>query len=220
MLCVTSTLNPELGEHTMSNRSFARKGRLILASVLASVFTVQAGSSPLTFASPLTTSQTAQSTAQEFMLREDTPVRLRLNRTISSGTEKMGDKVDFEVMEDVKVNDVIVIKQGASAIGTVTKAKKKASFGRSGNLDVNIDYVTLASGDRANLRAVQGGAGGGRKGVVTAGIVASAVLLWPAAPAFFFIKGKNITIPKGTESTAYIAADTRLERGKYASVAR
>ncbi len=34
--------------------------------------------------------------------------------------------------------------------------------------------------------------------------------LFPAAPLFFFIKGKNITIPKGTEITGYVAADTPI----------
>lgn len=44
-----------------------------------------------------------------FGLDDGTPVRLRINRTISSEDAKVGDTVDFEVLEDVKSHDVILI---------------------------------------------------------------------------------------------------------------
>lgn len=144
------------------------------------------------------------------VLVEDTPIKLRIAQTISSGTSKVNDKVDFEVVEDVKVGDVVVIPQGGTAIATVTEAKPKKSFGRSGKINVNIDYVRLANGEKAPLRAVKGGSGGSRTGVMTGAVVATAIVFFPAAPLFFFIKGKNIIIPKGTEITAYIAADTPI----------
>ncbi|HEY6804275.1 MAG TPA: PEGA domain-containing protein [Pyrinomonadaceae bacterium] len=146
----------------------------------------------------------------DILLPEDTPVRLKLMQNLSSGTSKLNDKVDFEVIEAVKVGDAIVIEQGATAIATVTQASSKKSFGRSGKLNVNIDYVRLTNGEKANLRAVKGGSGGSRTGVMTGAVVATAIIFFPAAPLFFFVKGKNIEIPKGTEITAYIAADTRL----------
>jgi hypothetical protein len=150
-----------------------------------------------------------------FGLAEDTPIRLRLNRTISSGTEKVDDKVDFTVVEDVKVGDVTVVSQGATAIGTVTEAKPKGRLGKSGKLNVNIDYVQLASGDKVALHSVKGGKGGSRTGAMTGAMVATGIIFFPAAPLFLFMKGKNITIPKGTEITAYVAADTPLEQAKF-----
>jgi hypothetical protein len=144
-------------------------------------------------------------------LAEDTPVRLRLMQNLTSKTAKVNDKVDFEVIEPVKVGETVVIEQGATAIATVTKATPRKSFGRSGKLDVNIDYVRMVSGEKANLRAVKGGSGGSRTGVMTGAVVATAIVFFPAAPLFFFIKGKNIEIPKGTEITAYMAADTPMK---------
>jgi hypothetical protein len=146
-------------------------------------------------------------------LPEDTPVRLRLMQNLTSKTSRVNDKVDFEVIEPVKVGDSVVIEQGATAIATVTRATPKKSFGRSGKLDVNIDYVRLANGDKVNLRAVKGGSGGSRTGIMTGAVVATAIVFFPAAPLFFFIKGKNIEIPKGTEITAYVAADTAINLG-------
>jgi hypothetical protein len=144
------------------------------------------------------------------VLLEDTPIKLRIAQTISSGTSKVNDKVDFEVVEDIKVGDVVVIPQGGTAIATVTEAQPKRRFGRSGKLNVNIDYVRLANGEKAPLRAVKGGSGGSRTGVMTTAVVATAIVFFPAAPLFFFMKGKNIIIPKGTEITAYVAADTPI----------
>jgi len=148
-------------------------------------------------------------------LPEDTPVRLRLTQNLSSATAKLNEKVDFEVIEDVKIGNLVVIPQGATAIGTVTEARTKKSFGRAGKLNVNIDYVRLANGDKVALRAVKGGTGGNKKGVVTGAVVATAIVFFPAAPLFFFIKGKNIEIPKGTEISAYVAADTTLDPTKF-----
>ena len=156
------------------------------------------------------TTSTVTASAGNLILPEDTPVKLRIAQTISSGTSKVNDKVDFEVVEDVKVGDVVIIPQGGTAIATVTEAKSKKSFGRSGKLNVNIDYVRLANGDKVSLRAVKGGSGGSRTGVMAGAVVATAIVFFPAAPLFFFIKGKNIVIPKGTEITAYVAANTSI----------
>src|SRR6185295_10205752 len=51
-----------------------------------------------------------------FGLAEDTPVRIRLARTMSSQDARVDDRVDFEVLEDVKVGEVVVIERGATAI--------------------------------------------------------------------------------------------------------
>lgn len=148
-------------------------------------------------------------------LTEDTPVRLKLNRNMSSGTAKVDEKVDFDVVEDVKVGDVIVIAQGAKAIATVTEAQAKRRMGRSGKLNMNIDSVQLVSGEKVALRAIKGGSGGSKTGAMTGAMVATGILFFPAAPLFLFMKGKNINIPKGTEITAYIAADTPLDIAKF-----
>jgi hypothetical protein len=150
-----------------------------------------------------------------FGLPEDTPVRLRLNRTISSATEKVDDKVDFTVIEDVKVGDVIVVPQGAIAIATVTEAKHKGRMGKGGKLNVNIDYVQLTSGDKVMLSATKGGKGGSHTGAMTGAMVATGILFFPAAPLFLFMHGKDITITKGTEISAYVSADTPLDQAKF-----
>jgi hypothetical protein len=150
-----------------------------------------------------------------FGLEDATPVRLRITRTISSADAQVNDTIDFEVLEEVKVHDVIVIPRGGTAWGTVTEAQPKRRMGRAGKLDINIDNVRLTSGEKVALRAVKDVKGGGHQGAITGAIVATSIVFFPAAPLFLLVHGKDITIPKGTEITAYTNGDIPLDAKKF-----
>ncbi|MFY9911787.1 MAG: PEGA domain-containing protein [Candidatus Sulfotelmatobacter sp.] len=154
-----------------------------------------------------------------FVLEDETPVRLRLNRTISSADAHVGDTVDFETLDGITVNGTLVIAKGGLAFGTVTEAQAKRRMARGGKLDINIDYVKLASGDKAALRAVKDVKGGGHTGGMVGGMVATSIVFFPAAPFFLFMHGKDISIPKGTEITAYVNGDVRMDLAKFQSPA-
>jgi len=152
---------------------------------------------------------------QGFGLEDGTPVKLRTARTISSADAHTGDTMDFEVLEDVFAQGALVIPKGGIAWGTVTDAQPKRRMGRGGKLDVNIDSVRLNDGEKVPLRAVKDVKGGGHTGAMTGAMVGTAIVFFPAAPLFLFMHGKDITIPKGTEITAYINGDTRLDQAKF-----
>jgi hypothetical protein len=124
-------------------------------------------------------------------------------------------RVDFEVLEDIKVKDVIVVPRGGLALGTVTDAQPKRRMARGGKLDVNIDDLRLSIGEKVPLRAVKEAKGGSHTGAMTGTMVATAIVFFPAASLFLFMKGKDITIPKGTEITAYVNGDIPLERARF-----
>src|SRR5271155_1274182 len=122
--------------------------------------------------------QTTQPAVKEPLawgLEDGTPVKLRLNRTISSADAHVNDTIDFDVLEEVKVHDAVVVARGAMAWGTVTEAEPKRRMGRGGKLDVNIDDVRIATGEKVPLRAVKDVKGGGHVGAMTGAIVATAI---------------------------------------------
>lgn len=125
--------------------------------------------------------------------------------------------MDFDVLEEVKVRDTVVIPKGAIALATVTAAEPKKRMGRGGKLDVNIDSVRLADNEKAALRATEGGKAGGHVGAMTSAMVATGIVFFPAAPLFLFMHGKDITIPKGTEVTAYVNGDFAFDPAKMRS---
>jgi len=151
-----------------------------------------------------------------FGLEDGTPIKLRLTRNLSSADATTNDRVDFEVLEDIKVKDVIVIPRGGLALATITEAQHKRRMARGGKLNVNIDDVRLADGEKAPLRAVKEAKGGGHTGAMTGAMIGTAIVFFPAAPLFLFMHGKDITIPKGTEVTAYINGDIPLDSKRFA----
>ena len=159
----------------------------------------------------------AQPTAPSkgFVLQDGTAVTLRLGRSLSSADAHAGDQVDFEVAEEVSVNRIVVIPKDSPASGSVITAQKKRRMGRAGKVDVSIDGVRLADGERATLRAVKESQGGSHTGIMAGGMVATSLIVWPAAPVFLLMHGKDVTIPKGTEVTAYISGDVKLDLAKF-----
>jgi hypothetical protein len=47
------------------------------------------------------------------------------------------------------------------------------------------------------------------------GMVVTSLVFFPAAPFFLFMHGKDISIPKGTEITAYVNGDVKLDLAKF-----
>lgn len=148
-------------------------------------------------------------------LEDGTPVKLRISQTVSSADAHVNDRVEFEVLEDIKVADTLIIPKGGIAWGTVTEAKPKRWAGRGGKLEIVMDSVRLIDGEKAALRATKEVKGGGHAGVMTAGIIASGLLFFPVAPLFLFIHGKDISIPKGTEVPTFINGNFALEMAKF-----
>lgn len=148
-------------------------------------------------------------------LVDGTPVKLRLSQTISSAEAQVGQEVPFEVLEDVTVDGTAIIPKGSPAIATVTAAEHKKSMGRPGKLDVAISYVRLKDQEKVALRATKQAKGSGHVGAVTGAIVATSIVFFPAAPLFLFVHGKDITVPQGTEITAFVEGDMHLDMAKF-----
>src|SRR5882757_2843041 len=148
-------------------------------------------------------------------LEDGTPIKLRISQTVSSADAHLNDRVEFEVLEDIKVVGTTIIPKGSIAWGTVTEAQPKRWAGRGGKLEIVMDSVRLIDGERASLRATKEAKGGGHQGAMTIGIVASGVLFFPVAPLFLFIHGKDITIPKGTEVPTFINGNFALDMVKF-----
>ena len=167
-------------------------------------------------APPAVTVTVSPDTAPVLIKLEDgTPVHLVMGQTVSSSDAQVGQTIDFEVVDDVVIDGVCVIPHGSTAWATVTSAQAKRRMGRAGHLDINIDKVRLADGEKALLRAVKDAKGGSHAGAMTGAIVATSLVLLPAAPLFLLVHGKDVTIPKGTPITAFVQGDQTLNKAKF-----
>lgn len=141
-------------------------------------------------------------------LEEGTQIRLKLMESLHSNTAQAGQTISFEVLDNVKVGEAIVIAEGAPAWGTIVEAEGRKSMGRAGKLAYRLDYVKSVDGSKIPLRATAINQGKGRGDATGVAVAASAILFWPAAPIFLFaMKGKNVEIPRGQHIAAFVDGD-------------
>lgn len=162
-----------------------------------------------------TSNQPSSYSSSANILQSGTPVKLLLQENLSSADATLGQQVAFEVVDDVVVNGYVLISHGALAKGTVTEAQPKRRMGRAGKLNVNIDYAVMTDGEHALLSAVKDAKGDGRGAAVTTGVVATAIVFFPAAPLFLLMHGKDVRIPEGTQITAFTNGDVRFNPAKF-----
>jgi len=136
----------------------------------------------------------------DLILRNGVQIRLRLVKTISSSAARVGDHVDFEVIEDVVIDGLSVVAKGAAGLGTVSEAEAKKRLGHGGKLGVTLNTVRLANGEQAAVRGYQ----------EARGVNSSTGTVLPLA------SGKDVAFLLGTEFTALVDGDVHLKRDAFA----
>ena len=169
-----------------------------------------------TVAPPVQSISSSAVPAKANSLLDGTPVKLRIGRNVSSADAKLGEHVDFEVLEEVQVMGVVVIAKGATASATVTDVQSKRRMGRAGRLDIALEYVRLIDNEKAALTATAGGKGGSHTGAMVGAMAATAIFTLGGSALFLLMHGKDITIPKGAETTAYVRGDMPLDMSRFA----
>jgi len=159
--------------------------------------------------------QGASANDAKLVLPDGTPVRLKFVRAVVSSQVIAGETISLQVVQEVRLGNLVAIPEHGSAKATVTLAQAKRAMGRGGNLEMKIDTVHLADGEVAPLRTIKDVKGGGHKGEVVGGMVVTGLLFLPAAPFALFLEGKNAVIPAGTEITVYVNGDVSLDPAKF-----
>ena len=108
---------------------------LIVVCCILSTALAQSSSPPLPSSQNQPTNAQPTAPSKGFVLEDGTAVTLRLGRSLSSADAHAGDRVDFEVAEEVNINRIVVIPKGSPASGTVMTVHKKRRMGRAGKLD-------------------------------------------------------------------------------------
>ncbi|MDG2523364.1 hypothetical protein P7B02_17680 [Caulobacter segnis] len=133
---------------------------------------------------------------------EGTEFSIRLEEAVSSSSASEGDRFTISLDDDVKLQDGTVLRAGYRGVGEVVEARDNGMLGKRGKLNVRLVHLKIGE-ERIRLRANKGAEGDDRVGAQ----VVTVLLFWPAAP---FIKGKDVSIKKGTIMTAYADQDVIL----------
>lgn len=154
--------------------------------------------------------QTSPAGPTKLVLKSGTPVTLAFAQTISSAHAHKSDQLDFVVAKDVAVGGFTVIRAGAPAEGSVVGVTGKRPLGIGGNVIVKLDSVELTNGERIGLVAqnkIKGKSHTFRMGVE---LTITAAVYPLAAPILLLSRGRDCTVLKGTEVTAYTKTDSEV----------
>jgi hypothetical protein len=136
---------------------------------------------------------------------DGTPVELRLAESVCSSHAHKGDRLDFVVIRDVNVGGYTIVPAGSIAHGSVTEVKGKRFLGIGGQVSLKLDSVELVNGDKVKLRASLNVKGDSHTKLMAAAMLVTGFVFLPAAPVFLLTRGRDSTVVKSTEITAYTA---------------
>ena len=146
------------------------------------------------------------------VLLDGTPVKLRLLNKLDSHTAKNGDEIPFDVINDVVVGGVTVLRRFSPATGVVTESKAARTLGREGRLFFTVNDITLRNGAKIPVRAFNRTKGENRTREM---INTMMQVPLASAPFFLLMHGTNTTFYRGTEITAFVDGDIQLDLGSF-----
>lgn len=149
----------------------------------------------------------------ETVLPAGTAVPLKMSQTITTKgkTWDEGDQFNLNVAANVVLGDYVVIPQGAKAVGRITWLTSKGAFGKSGKMEVELEYIELG-GRRISLDGAYRQEGEGETLATVGGVIV-------AGPFAAFITGKSGVIPQGRELMATLESDLPVVLPKGTSLA-
>ena len=147
-----------------------------------------------------------------FKIPANTIIRVRTTEGVSSETARIGDVVPMEVLSDVLIRGLVVVRQGAPAVGEISRAKEARTMGRRGNVALTLNYIEAVTGEHILVGGNRAEKGDGKAAKLTAEIaVTTAVTGGLIGALWLFEKGHDSAIPPGTAFSVYTVGDTTLD---------
>ena len=147
------------------------------------------------------------------VLPAGTEIMLKMTQEVTTkgrGWEE-GDQFNLVTAAPTLLGEYVVIPQGTKAIGRITWLTSRGAFGKSGKMDIELEYLELG-GRRINLDGTYRQEGNGATLATVGGVIAAGVFAG-------FITGRSGTIPAGRELLATLESDLPVALPAGASIA-
>ena len=148
---------------------------------------------------------------EEVVIPAGTLVPVRFLSTLSSKNNKTGETFNFQIAENVFLDNKLIIPDNSEGVGEITKAKKATLLSRPGKLE--IEFKSLSALDGTSLSLILGEKAEEENKrlyvAVGAGILGLIILSSPIGLVFgALVPGKNVKIEEGTEMFLQVESDT------------
>jgi hypothetical protein len=143
---------------------------------------------------PLAATSSEAATDPQAVLAEATPVKLRVSDSVNTKDVRVGQAIQLNVVEDVRVGDVVVIPTTSPATARVTATTQRT--GKDGTIRATLEDVTLADGEKLIVRS-------------------TAQKPAPDPRPDVSNDGQEVTLSNGAEVTAYINGNFPVDLPKF-----
>jgi hypothetical protein len=148
---------------------------------------------------------------EEVVIPAGTLVPVRFLSTLSSKSNKTGETFNFQISENVFLDNKLIIPINSEGVGEITKAKKATILSRPGKLE--IEFKSLSALDGTSLSLILGEEAEEENKrlyvAIGAGILGFIILSNPIGLVLgALVPGKNVKIEEGTEMFLQIESDT------------
>jgi len=150
---------------------------------------------------------------EEVLIPAGTLVSVRFLSTLSSKSNKAGETFNFQISENVFLDNKLIIPVNSEGVGEITKAKKATLLSRPGKLE--IEFKSLSALDGTSLSLILGEEAEEENKrlyvAIGAGILGLIILSSPIGLVFgALVPGKNVKIEEGTEMFLQVKSDTSV----------
>ena len=150
---------------------------------------------------------------EEVVIPAGTLVSIRFLSTLSSKINKTGETFNFQISENVFLDNKLIIPVNSEGVGEITKAKKATLLSRPGKLEMEFKSLSALDGTPLSLILGEKAEEENKRLYVAvgAGLLGLIILSNPIGLVFgALIPGKNVKIDEGTEIFLQVKEDTTV----------
>jgi hypothetical protein len=213
---IVAMINQQPGKYALSSDDMiALKKAGASDKILAAMIVRNGGGESATSAAAPPAAANRSTAPTALALHDATPIRLRLARNLTFTNVKPGEMADFEILDDLRIDGLLVMAHGVRVTAAITEAEPKTRMGRGGKLGVTLASLPLLNGDKVAIRAAKEGPAGGHTEATGAAAMAAAAMVRPAPPSLLFAFGKDEAFPEGTGIAVYIDGEVKLDPARF-----
>lgn len=145
-------------------------------------------------------------------IAKDSLIKIKIMTKLDTKNSRPGDTVEFQAIEDVYADGLLIIGKGAPGVGRVTKVEPAKNFGRDAQMEIAFKSILTMDGTKLETFLGEKAKEETKSLAKAAGAtVAGLVILGPIGiVGGAFVHGQDITIPAGTMLYIQTKADTEV----------
>jgi len=150
---------------------------------------------------------------EEMVIPAGTLISIRFLSTLSSKSNKAGEIFNFQITENVILDNKLVIPANSEGVGEITEAKKATLLSRSGKLEIEFKSISALDGTSISLMLGEEAQKENKRIIVAVGVGILGVIILSnpiGLIAGALVPGKNVTIEEGTEMFLQVKEDTTV----------